>query len=497
MPRLATAAALTAAVLATAGPAATSLAAATAATAPASASAAPASSAHLTDAGVRVGVQSPSARDVCPDTALILTVPGTTPAVGGTGTVTVTDTATGEVADRVDLADPASYQRTIGGAVNADGTAHEFSYHPVTVDGDTAAIHLHRTLAEGHRYRVTVGPGVVTALTAPVSWSFRVRSRLPVGRTLTVDAAGHADYCTVQGAIDAVPAGTAVPHTIRVRPGTYTELDWVPAGKPHLTVEGTGRDPGATVLEYDNNNTFNSAHAVGICPRQRIPGHDDNNCWRGSFNVEADDFRLHDLTLHNTTAYGGSQAEAFRGNADRIVLDRVRLLSYQDTLRLQGRGFVTDSYIEGDVDFTWGVGSALIQDSELRSLHAGYVTQVRNDATHPGYVFLRDRLTAADTVPAGSVYLGRIDPTVYPYSQVLFIDTAMGPHIAPAGWKLDHADCSQASDLRFLEYGSTDLDGAPLDTAARLSCSGRLTSGQAALWSDPRTVLSGWDPERR
>jgi pectin methylesterase-like acyl-CoA thioesterase len=475
MPRLATAATLTAVAL-LAGPSPTAVA-------------------HA-DTGVLGGVQGPSAQDACTDTALTLTVPGTEPLVGDSGTVTVTDLGTGAVADRIDLADPASYQRTIGGATNADGSPHEFSYYPVTVDGDTAAIHLHHQLDYGHRYRATVTPGVLTGLASPVSWSFRTRPRPAGGRALTVDAAGRGDFCTVQGAIDAVPSGNTAAYTVRVRPGTYTELDWVPADKPHLTVEGTGPDPGATVLQYANNNTLNSAHAAGVCPRQLIPGHDDTNCWRASFNVEADDFRLRDLTLHNTTPYGGSQAEAFRGNADRIVLDRVRLLSYQDTLRLQGRGFVTRSYIEGDVDFTWGFGAVLIQDSELKSLHSGYVTQGRNDATHPGYVFLRDRLTSAGAVAPGSVYLARIDPTVYPYSQAVFIGTAMGPQIAPAGWQLNNADCSQASDLQFWEYGSTDLGGTPLDTSARLACSRRLTAAQAAVWSDPTTVLSGWDPEQ-
>ncbi|GGJ52991.1 hypothetical protein [Streptomyces brasiliensis] len=46
----------------------------------------------------------------------------------------------------------------------------------------------------------------------------------------------------------------------------------------------------------------------------------------------------------------------------------------------------------------------IIADSELNSLHAGYLAQVRNDADHPGYVFLRDRLTAADGVAPGSVF---------------------------------------------------------------------------------------------
>lgn len=443
-------------------------------------------------AGVIPGVQG-SATSACTDTALTVTLPGSS-TVGSTGAVTVYDRTAGTVADRIDLADPASYRRTVGGAVNADGSLHEFSYDPATVEGDTVSFHLHHQLDFGHRYTVTVDQSAISTLSAPLSWSFRTRERAPAGHSLTVSADGRGDYCTVQGAVDAVPYGSRRPYTIRVRPGSYTELDWVPAGKDHITIEGTGTDPSATTIQYTNNNARNSVGAVGICPRQLIPGHDDSNCWRASFNVEADDFSLRDLTLHNTTPYGGSQAEAFRGNGDRIVLDRVRLLSYQDTLRLQGRGFVNRSYIEGDVDFTWGFGAVLIQDSEIRSLHAGYVTQVRNDATHPGYVFLRDRLTAADSVAAGSVYLGRIDPTVYPSSQAVFIDTAMGPQIAPVGWLLNNADCGKGGTLQFWEYGSTDLTGNPLDTGSRLSCSRQLTAAQASLWSKPETVLSGWNP---
>ncbi len=479
-------------------PRAAALAAAAALTVPALLGAAPPAPVPAS-AAVRTGVQGPSRWDACADTALTLTFPGA-PVAGGGGTVTVTDLDTGAVADRIQTSDPASALRAIGGATNADGSPHQFHYAPVTIDGDTALIHLHHQLAYGHRYRATVAPGVLDGTgNSPLTWTFRTRSRPAGGHTLTVDSQGHGDFCTVQGAIDAVPAGNTRPVTIRVHPGTYTELDWVPADKPHLTVEGTGPDPAATVLRYTNNDNLNSRNATGVCPRQMIPGHDDTNCWRASFNDEADDVTLRDLTLHNTTPYGGSQAEAFRGNADRVVLDRVRLLSYQDTLRLQGRGFVDHSYIAGDVDFTWGFGAVLIQDSELRSLHAGYVTQVRNDAGHPGYVFLRDRLTADDTMAPGSVWLGRIDPDVFPYSQVAFIDTAMGPQIAPAGWQLNNSRCGSpaAAHVRFWEYRSTGLTGAPLDTSARLSCATQLTAAQAAVWSDPATVLSGWNPERR
>ncbi|MEY9849396.1 hypothetical protein ABH940_006502 [Streptacidiphilus sp. BW17] len=450
--------------------------------------------AHADDAPYSAAVQGGSGR-ACTDSALALTFP-TPPTLGDSGRIEV-HRADGSVADSIDLADPATYQRTIGGATDASGAPHEFSYTPVIIAGGTATIYLHHQLDYDQHYYVTVDPGVFNGfagISNPDAFAFRTRTRPPRtdARTLVVDARGHGDFCTVQGAIDAVPPGDTKPVTIRVGPGTYTELDWVPPTKPHLTVEGAGQ--GRTVIQYTNNNTLNSAHTTSVCIRQLIPGHDANNCWRGAFNDEADDFTLRDLTIRNTTPYGGSQAEAFRGNADRITLDRVSLFSYQDTLRLQGRGFVTHSVIEGDVDFTWGFGAVLIQDSELRSLHAGYVTQVRNDATHHGYVFLRDRLTAAPAVPAGSVYLGRIDPTVYPYSQAVFIDTAMGPQIAPAGWQLDNADCSRGGTLQFDEYHSTDLAGAPVDTSARLACSTQLTAAQAAVWSDPSTVLDGWDP---
>jgi hypothetical protein len=210
--------------------------------------------------------------------------------------------------------------------------------------------------------------------------------------------------------------------------------------------------------------------------------------------VEANDFTLEDLTLLNSTPFGGSQAESFRGNGDRITLNRVSLPSFQDTIRIQGLGYVTNSYIQGDVDFTWGVGTVFWTHDELKSMHAGYVTQIRNSQGQNGYVFFDDTLTSAPGVADGSVYLGRIDPTVYPYSQAVYIDTTMGSQINPAGWLLSNADCSAATHVQFWEYGSVTPQGRPVDTSQRLACSRQLTAVQAAQWSDPAFALGGWVP---
>ncbi len=437
---------------------------------------------------------------VCVDTPLRLTFPGP-PVLGGSGAITV-HRADGSVADQVDLADPADALKNIGGALSDTGLPHEFHYSPVLVDGDTATVTLHHELDPDRTYYVTVDPGVVTGfagVTDPYAWRFRTRpSSRPTRDHLVVAADGSGDFCTVQGAIDAVPAGNTHTVHIDVRPGTYPEIDYIRPDKPHITITGAGAD--RTVVRYTNNDRLNGDTAPGTgtpadgCPDRVLAVPDSHNCWRALFGVDADDVTISDLTLHNTTPFGGTQAEAFRGNGQHITLDRVTLTSFQDTLRLQGDGFVTDSTIHGDVDFVWGTGTAFIQNSTLESEHAGYVTQIRNDATHDGDVFLHDRLTRAAGVADGTVYLGRIQTDRFPFSQAVYLGTAMDSHIIPVGWQITPNDCSVAPDLADWEYHSTDLLGHPLDTSSRLPCGRQLDDATAARWADPGFVLGGWVP---
>ena len=54
--------------------------------------------------------------------------------------------------DRIDLADPNSSKKPIGGAVSDNGTLHLFNYYPVLINGDTAYISFHGPLAYGQTY---------------------------------------------------------------------------------------------------------------------------------------------------------------------------------------------------------------------------------------------------------------------------------------------------------------------------------------------------------
>ncbi|MGH3488466.1 MAG: pectinesterase family protein [Actinopolymorphaceae bacterium] len=458
-------------------------------------------------------IRSPAdgATDVSPDTPLRMTFAGP-PRLGDRGTIRV-HSSDGRLADSIDLADPASFRRTVGDAESDTGALHWFHYLPVTVDGCTVTAHLHRQLDYGESYDVTVDPDVVPGHRHP-PWRFTTRPAPPTVDTgtdadagagataavLTVAADGSGDFITVQGAVDAVPRGNDRPVLIDVRPGVYTEIVYVRPDKPYITVRGADRE--RTVIAYANNDLRNGQPSDSRCPRRYLDVPDRYNCWRATFGVEAPDFTLENITVHNTTPAGGSQAEAFRGNNDRILLNRVTLRSYQDTLRLQGSGCVTHSLIEGDVDVVWGVGTVVVHETEIRSLRPGYVTQARNGTNRRGNVFVKCRLTRAPDVPDGSCYLARTDLTAYPASQAVFLDTAMDTHIHPLGWKVTRRGVpggpsdlgAWTRELRFWEHHSTDLDGAPLDLDERAPCSRLLGDSDAARWRDPAFVLGGWAP---
>jgi pectin methylesterase-like acyl-CoA thioesterase len=422
------------------------------------------------------------ATNLCIDTPLRITF-NQAPKVGTSGRLQVHQDD-GTIVDTIDMGLAA--QSRLNGTVN-------FNYFPIIVTGNTASIYLHQKLAYDRTYFVTMEPGVITdtggapfaGITNPNQFAFSTKTSGPAPGTnaLTVAADGSGDFCTIQGAVDFVPAANNNRVVINVRNGTYTEIVYIGSNKPFITVRGEDRV--LTTIQYTNNNNANPSTTT-----------------RAVFGVDGNDFSLENITLQNTTPQGGSQAEAFRGNALRVVLNRVNLKSFQDTLLLQSPGtnsaggFVTDSYIEGDVDFVWGNGSAYFQNCELKMLRTnGIYAQVRNGQGKSGNVFVNCRLTSAAGITGG--FLARIDPNpgLFPFSQVVFINCAMGTHILPVGWRLDNA--TTAPNVQFCEYNSTDLNGAPLDVSQRAPFSCQLTAAQAAQLSDPAFVLGGFSPSTK
>jgi len=84
------------------------------------------------------------------------------------------------------------------------------------------------------------------------------------------------------------------------------------------------------VIVYPNNNTFNNVS--GSYHRMTLQADKVNNV------------RFVNLTIQNSTPHFGSQAEALILNGTttaQAIVSNVNLLSYQDTLQINGQVYVT------------------------------------------------------------------------------------------------------------------------------------------------------------
>ncbi|HWZ93150.1 MAG TPA: pectinesterase family protein [Polyangiaceae bacterium] len=366
-----------------------------------------------------------------------------------------------------------------------------FNVRPVFIEGNDAVIYLtNGAMSSPGSYFVTVDAGVfvdatqnpLPAISGPDAWQFSTVAPAPADPTqLTVQREGAGDFCTVQGAVDFVSAANTTPTTITIKNGTYHEIVYIPT-KHHLTFHGEDRKQ--AIIAYPNNDALEQKLGTGF--RATIEAEGSNN------------LTFENLTVHNTTPQGGSQAEAVRIEpGDQAILRDSDFVSTQDTLLLSGRAYVTNSYVEGNVDYIWGKGTAYFEKSEIKTVNrAGYLVQSRNAANY-GYVFVDSTFTTDGK--ANGTYLARIEGDRFPNSNVAYVNCKFDSFIAPKGWLITNSmaatlDGLDLSNLKFWEYQSTDLAGAPLDVSMRDPHSKQLVDTEATTLRDRTTVLAGWDP---
>lgn len=318
-----------------------------------------------------------------------------------------------------------------------------------------------------------------------------------IPRTVTVALDGTGDFASVGAALG---AAWRVDHPVDIviEPGIYREVVRVWPGLDDVTLRGSTGDAADVVITYDIAAGQKKFYGTGTFGHTGSP----------TVSVLADDVTLKDITIENAydeAANGGSQALALRTSGDRIVLEGVRLLGNQDTfLADAGKGsrvYVTGSYIEGDVDFIYGGGTLVVEDSEIHSLDRGssavngYVAAPATVPGSRGFLFVGSRFTsdAAD----GTVFLGRpwhpsSNPGVEP--SMLVRDSWLGAHIGTPAWS-DMSGWSWRDD-DLVEFGNEgpgavnageEVDGRPQ------------LSDDAAAERTRETYLSGddgWAPWR-
>lgn len=277
---------------------------------------------------------------------------------------------------------------------------------------------------------------------------------------ITVALDGTGDFGSLQSAIGSIPSGNTLPRTITVKPGTYRESVNVWADRPNLTIQGATANPADVVISYD-------LPANGV----KFFGGTWGAGGSATLNVLAEGTTIRNLTIENAydeAANGGSQALAVRSVADRITFDGTRFLGNQDTYLADTTGrdatartYLKNCYIEGDVDFIYGRGTAVLDGCTIHSLdrgsstNNGYIVAPSTKNSNPYGILITNSTLTSDAAP-GTVSLGRpwfasSDPDAHPMAVIR--DSVLGSHIAVRGW----ADMSGHAwtEGRFAEYNNS------------------------------------------
>lgn len=297
-----------------------------------------------------------------------------------------------------------------------------------------------------------------------------------------------ADFRTIQ---EAVNSGNGNGLIIVIAPGVYKEK--IAITQPNIALVGMGQYPRDTVITFGD-----SAKTSGSTFKS------------GTIVVMADGFEAENLSIVNSwwdehiAPTDASQAVALQLSSDRAVVDRVRLVSGQDTLYAASltchgdnsdspcdasRQLFNDCYIEGHVDYIFGDAKAVFSHCELHSRQHPTVMITAQSKHFPkensGYFLLHCRITGADD--GNKIVLGR---PWRAYSTVTFFDTDMDQEIAPEGWS------EWGGRLQTATYREYESHGRGVNGGHRVVATSPLTTAERSALT-PERLLAGkdhWDP---
>ena len=306
-------------------------------------------------------------------------------------------------------------------ANSVPGLAAHFAVGAVEPPGPVLRPQLTAAQARNYSYGAVLG-----------DWDPAKKTSAPRAPDFTVEGT------SIQAAVDAAVAkGGATRVVILVKPGTYDEIVTIPDAPMPITLRGEG-DPRAVVIRGSPTTVGNPVVRV----RNR------------GFNAK-------NLTIENSNNKGrGDRADQTQAvalmldDADRVHLENVRLIGFQDTLHLNAtspdrpaRAFLDRVYVEGDMDFIFGEATAFFRDSEIRSLGDRAISYTLAPSTQRlsrhGFVFDHCRFTndGSANARAGVFKLARQwnrGPEFV--GKVAILHSSIGAHIDPvrpwADWSI-------------------------------------------------------------
>ncbi|ESW17100.1 hypothetical protein PHAVU_007G210300 [Phaseolus vulgaris] len=265
---------------------------------------------------------------------------------------------------------------------------------------------------------------------------------------------GSGDYKTVLDAINSYPKNQQGRYIIYVKAGTYDEYITVDKKKPNLLIYGDG--PTKTIIT-GNKNVVDGFRTMRSA----------------TFATVGDDFIAKSMAFENTAGAVKHQAVALRVQGDRSVFYDCAMHGYQDTLYTHAhRQFYRNCEISGTVDFIFGYGTTLIQNSKIivRKPDANQQNIIVADGTDQknmptGAVLQNCEIVAAPELePQKKTFKSYLARPWKAYSRAIFLENTISDVIQPDGY-LPWNGNMFLDTCYFAEYQNT---GAGADVKARV-----------------------------
>ncbi|KAM3323635.1 pectinesterase 4 [Capsicum chacoense] len=236
---------------------------------------------------------------------------------------------------------------------------------------------------------------------------------------------GSGKFKTVVDAVKAYPPNHQGRYIIYIKAGEYNEQVLVEKNQPNVFMYGDGA--GKTIITCDKNfgkMKITTMHTATV-------------------GVNSDGFIAKGITFRNTAGPEGHQAVALRIAGDRGAVFDCRIEGYQDTLYYQtGTQFYSNCVISGTLDFIFGMGTAVIQNSEIivRKPLDGQKNTITADGKEQDVGINGVVLQNCKIVAEQALFADRFKIETYfmrPWKQFstnIFMETEIGDFIKPEGF---------------------------------------------------------------
>ncbi|KAF3384380.1 Pectinesterase [Penicillium rolfsii] len=296
--------------------------------------------------------------------------------------------------------------------------------------------------------------------TTPPSGAYIV-SKTSLGTNTTV-------YDTIQSALDALPTSSKITPTVFIYPGTYEE-------QLVINKSGTVILMGYSESTYDySNNQVTIQYNHGIDTQA-----DQSNSDGATVYATGNYLQAYNINFVNNNGTAKNIATlGFAVKSSKYAsLYGCQVKGNQDALLINGYLWMSNGYVEGNIDMIWGSGAAYFLNTTISPNQddINLTADKRSTSTAAGG-FVFDQCTITPATGAGTLSKISLGRPWNSFARVAYIDSYLGSCVEAAGWEQWSSSSPQTSGVTFAEYGNY---GPGSSTSGRASFATQLTDSGA------------------